>query len=54
MDIFMDKNSVIGIWLAYFENTRLCKVQACKDGFEEIKMAARKLPDYINAAHIDW
>ncbi len=32
MDVFMDKETVLGEWVAYFENTRLCSSQVCRDG----------------------
>ena len=41
MSQFMDKDQVIGEWLAYFENPKLCKASACKEGLSEIKKLDR-------------
>ena len=54
MEIFMDKNNVLGMWLAYFENSRLCDVEICRDGLEQIHMASKNVPSYMKVAHIDW
>ena len=54
MDIFMNKETVIGEWVAYFENSRLCKVQACKDGLQEISSLSKMFGNKMQFAHIDW
>lgn len=41
MTEFMDKNQIIGEWLTYFENPKLCKASACKEGLSEIKKLDR-------------
>ena len=54
MDIFMNKETVIGEWVAYFENSRLCKVQACKDGLQEITSLSKTIGNKMKFAQIDW
>ena len=43
MDQFMDREKIIGEWLAFFENPKLCKGSACKDGLSELKKLDRML-----------
>jgi hypothetical protein len=53
METFMDKESVLGEWLAYFDNSRICKT--CKETtYEEIKKLAFLLQRKVKVAHIDW
>lgn len=54
MDNFMDRDHIIGEWLAYFENTKLCKGNACKDGLNEIKKFDRMLQGKLRIAKINW
>ena len=53
MSQFMDKNQVIGEWLAYFENPKLCKASACKDGLAEIKKLDRQLQGKLRIARVN-
>ena len=54
MDVFMDKDSIIGEWIAYFENTRLCNMEFCKKGLSEMEALPQLIKNKIKVAHIDW
>ena len=54
MDVFMDKHSIIGEWIAYFENSRLCNMDYCKKGLSEMDALPQLIKDKMKVAHIDW
>ncbi len=54
MEIFMDKENVLGEWLAYFENSRLCSGTVCKDGLNEMGKLSEFLDGKMRIAHINW
>jgi hypothetical protein len=54
MEHFMDREHIIGEWLAYFENTKLCKGTACKDGLNEMRKLHRLLQGKLRIARINW
>ena len=53
MDQFMDREKIIGEWLTFFENPKLCKGTACKDGLSEIKKLDRLLQGRLRIARIN-
>ncbi len=53
MTEFMDKEQVIGEWLTYFENSKICKASACKEGLSEIKKLDRQLQGKLRIAKVD-
>ena len=49
----MDRDKIIGEWLAFFENPKLCKGTACKDGLSEMKKLDRQLQGRLRIARIN-
>lgn len=49
----MNKETVLGEWIAYFENPRFCPVSACRDSLEEMKALSKLLGNAIRIAHVD-
>jgi len=50
----MDRERIIGEWLAYFENTKLCKGTTCKDALNEMKKLDRMLQGKLRIARVNW
>ena len=53
MTEFMDKEQIIGEWLTFFDNPKLCKGSSCKDGLAEVKKLDRQLQGKLRIARVN-